>query len=57
MALETFSDFAMNISVRTLLCNGTTYFSAKGIASALEYTNTHKAVLDHVFLTRLQLAP
>ena len=49
MALETFSDFAMDISVRTLLCNGIPYFCAKDVASALGYAKTRNAVLDHVF--------
>ena len=49
MALETFSDFAMDISVRTLLSNGTVYFCAKDVASALGYAKTRNAVLDHVF--------
>ena len=49
MALETFSDFTMNLSVRTLLCNGAAYFCGKDVASALGYTNPQKAIRDHVF--------
>ena len=57
MALETFSDFAMDISVRTLLCNGIPYFCAKDVASALGYAKTRNAVFDHVFERRpLQIA-
>ena len=49
MALEIFSDFTMNLSVRTLLCNGAAYFCGKDVASALGYTNPQKAIRDHVF--------
>ena len=49
MALETLSDFTMNLSVRTLLCNGAAYFCGKDVASALGYTNPQKAIRDHVF--------
>ena len=49
MALESFFDFTMNISVGTILFACTPYFCAKDVANALGYTNPRKAIRDHVF--------
>ena len=47
MAIQIFSDTCW--SVKTCLSEGVPYFCAKDVAQALGYTNTRKAIRDHVF--------